>query len=139
MAKDTETLYHEIKSAADIDAHLKENNTSFLDISFSDYINSLLKQKNMTIAEVQRKGRLTNYVYEIFNGTKMPMRNTAIQLCFGLALTTDEAQKLLRMAKTGELYARDRRDTILLYGLKEGLECASVNDMLDKNGMECIC
>jgi len=138
LIKDTETLYHDIKNVSDIDSFLEDNDESFTNLSFSEYVNMLLSLKGMTIAEVQRRGRLTNYIYEIFNGKKMPMRDTALQLCFGFALTIDESQRLLRSAKTGALYAKDKRDTILLYGLKEGIECAAVNDLLDKNGMDCI-
>jgi len=138
MVKDTETLNHEIRNTTDIDVYMAENEASFSNLSFPDYLSMLLSLKSSTIAEVQRRGRLTNYIYEIFNGKKTPARNSVLQLCFGFRLTIDEAQRLLRMAKVGALYAKDRRDSLLLFGLKEGIECSAVNDLLDKNGMECI-
>ena len=138
MVKDTVTLLHEIQEASDIDAYLDENEAHLSSLSFSEYVTMLLKKMGLTVADVQRRGRLTNYVYEIFSGSKTPTRNTVLQLCFGFALTVDDAQKLLRMAKTGTLYPKDRRDSILLFSLKEGLDCAAVNDLLDKKGMECF-
>ena len=138
MDKDTETLFNEIQSAADIDVYLEENAAYLSTLTFAEYLAALLKCKGISIAEVQRRGQLTNYIYEIFSGHKVPTRNTVLQLCFGFALTVDEAQRLLRMAKAGALYAKDRRDSALLFGLKEGLDGAGVNDLLHKKEMECM-
>lgn len=138
MSKDTETLFNEIQNATDIDVFLNENSSQLSALSFTDYLAYLLKSKGVSIAEVQRRGQMTNYIYEIFNGSKIPARNAVLQLCFGLSLTVDEAQKLLRMAKTGALYAKDRRDSILLFGLKEKLDGAAANDLLDVKGAECL-
>lgn len=138
MSKDTDTLYNEIQNASSIDEFLAENAEHLSDFSFTEYLHLLLAEKGLTIAEVQRRGSMTNYVYELFNGRKTPSRNSVLQLCYGFALNTDEAQKLLRVAKTGALYARDRRDSVLLFGLKEGLNGSEINDLLDKNKLECI-
>jgi len=138
VAKDTEELLNDIQSAEDIDAYFEENEKHLLDLSFSEYLKLMLKQKSKTIVEVQRGGRLTNYIYELFSGDKMPTRNTALQLCFGFELKPDEAQRLLRMAKAGALYAKDRRDAVLLFALKERLNCAAANDLLEAKGMECL-
>ena len=138
MIKDTETLYSEIKGAGDIDAYLEENKEHLTGSSFAEYICGLLKKKGLSIAEVQRKSQLTNYIYEIFKGVKTPTRNIVLQLCFGFSLTPEESQRLLRLAKTGSLYPRDRRDSVILFGLKEKLACAQINDLLDEKGLECI-
>jgi hypothetical protein len=135
MIKDTETLYHEIQSAPDINAYLTDNRDSLLTLTFSEYLHELLADKGLTVAEVQRRGHLTNYVYEVFRGDKVPNRDAALQICFGLSLTPDEAQRLLRMAKAGTLYPKDRRDSILLFGLKEGLDCVAVNALLAEKGL----
>jgi len=138
MTKDTETLINEIKDASSIEAFLAKNSAHFSDMSFPDYLHMLLSQKNLSIVEVQRRGDMTNYVYEIFNGRKNPSRNAVLQLCFGFALSIEEAQNLLRAVKTGTLYAKDRRDSMLLFGLKERLDGAAINETLVKNGFECI-
>ena len=138
MVKDTETLLNEIRNASNVDEFMAENSAYLSDISFPEYLHMQLAQKGLTVAEVQRRGDMTNYVYELFSGRKAPSRNSALQLCFGFSLTIEESQKLLRMAKTGAMYAKDRRDSVLLFGLKEGLDGAAINDLLDENGLECI-
>jgi len=138
MTKNTETLINEIRNTSNIDVFLSENELHFSDISFSEYLHKLLAQKGLNIADVQRRGDMTSYIYEIFSGRKTPSRNAALQLCFGFELKIEEAQYLLRLAKTGAMYARDRRDSVLLFGLKEGLDGAAINDLLDENGFQCI-
>jgi len=138
MAKDTEMLLNDIQNASSIDEFMTDNSEHLSDISIPEYLHMLLAQKGLTIAEVQRRGDMTNYVYELFSGRKAPSRNSALQLCFGFSLTIEESQSLLRMAKAGALYAKDRRDSVLLFGLKEGLDGAAINDLLDEKDLECI-
>lgn len=59
-------------------------------------------------------------VYSLFNGARdNPNRDTIIKLCFGMGLTPDTTNFLLRKCSKGELYIRNRRDCIILYYLRQ--------------------
>lgn len=49
------------------------------------------------------------YVYQIFSGEKTPSRDKLIAIAFGMNLSDEETQKMLKLSGNRELYARDQR------------------------------
>lgn len=101
------------------------------------HLELLLEQKGLTKADVYRGSQLEHkYVYQIFSGEKMPSRNKLIALAFGLQLTADETQTMLKLAGYRELYVRDERDTIILYALQQGKDIIETDTLLYTHGYE---
>lgn len=74
------------------------------------------------------------YCYEIMSG-KSPKNNSRdkiIQLCFGFTLTVDEAQQLLKKSGYAPLYARDTRDSIIIFCLQHQISVVNTNLKLDE-------
>lgn len=129
--KSTEELYHEIKNATDIEDFLTENQTQLLHNTLSEHLHMLLSQKKLNRAEVVRGSLLDRaYVYQIFSGEKKPSRDKLIALSFGLGLTDQETQKILKLSGNRELYARDARDALILYAIHHRKTIMQVNDLL---------
>ena len=57
-----------------------------------------------------------------------------ISICFGLGATLDEAQTLLRTASFGRLDPRNRRDSVVIYGLCHGVGNDEINEILYELG-----
>lgn len=129
--KNTEELTHEIKSATDIDDYLAVNSDNMLTTTLSDYLNTLLRQKKIRKADVIRGSLLSRaYVYKIFAGEKIPSRDKLIALAFGLGLSDSETQKMLKLSGYRELYARNKRDALLLFALQKHKSILEVNELL---------
>lgn len=129
--KNTEELTHEIKSATDIDDYLTVNSDNMLTTTLSDYLNTLLRQKKIRKADVIRGSLLSRaYVYKIFAGEKIPSRDKLIALAFGLGLSDSETQKMLKLSGYRELYARSKRDALLLFALQKHKSILEVNELL---------
>lgn len=129
--KSTEELIHEIKSATDIDDYLTVNRDNMLTTPLSDYLNTLLRQKKIRKADVIRGSLLSRaYVYKIFAGEKIPSRDKLIALTFGLGLSDSETQKMLKLSGYRELYARNKRDALLLFALQKHKSILEVNELL---------
>lgn len=129
--KSTEELAHEIKSVTDIDDYLNANNDNLLTLSLSEYLNTLLSQKKIRKADVIRGSLLSRaYVYKIFAGEKIPSRDKLIALAFGLGLSDSETQKMLKISGNLELYARNKRDALLLFALQKHKSILEVNELL---------
>lgn len=129
--KSTEELIHEIKSATDIDDYLTVNRDNMLTTPLSDYLNTLLRQKKIRKADVIRGSLLSRaYVYKIFAGEKIPSRDKLIALAFGLGLSDSETQKMLKLSGYRELYARNKRDALLLFALQKHKSILEVNELL---------
>lgn len=127
----TEELYHEIKNATDAEDFLTKNQAQLLHGTLSAHLHMLLSQKKLSRAEVVRGSLLDRtYVYQIFSGEKTPSRDKLIALSFGLRLTDQETQKMLRLSGNRELYARDARDALILYAIQRRQTIMQVNDLL---------
>lgn len=129
--KTTEELTHEIKSATDIDDYLSANSNHMLTASLSEYLNTLLLQKKIRKADVIRGSLLSRaYVYKIFAGEKIPSRDKLIALAFGLGLSDYETQKMLKLSGNQELYARNKRDALILFALQKNKSILEINELL---------
>lgn len=127
----TDELVHEIKAATDIEDYLSRNKENMLSHSLSAHLNILLSQKGIRIADVVRSSLLDRaYVYQIFSGVKTPSRDKLIALAFGLHLSDDETQNMLKLSGNRELYARDERDALLLFSLQRKKTIWETNELL---------
>ncbi len=130
-SKTTDQLNHEIRMATDIKDYLTENKNNLLTTSLCEYLNMLLSQKKLRKTDVVHNSLLERtYVYKIFAGEKHPSRDTLIAIAFGLHLSDSETQKLLKVSGNRELYARDERDSLILFALHRGQTIFEVNELL---------
>lgn len=129
--KTTDELNHEIKAATDIEDYLSENKEHMLSHCLSDHLNMLLSQKGMSKADVVRGSLLDRaYVYQIFSGEKTPSRDKLIAIAFGLCLSDEETQKMLKLSGNRELYSRDKRDTLILFSIQRKKTIFDTNELL---------
>lgn len=136
----TEELAHEIKSETDIGDYLERNQEYMLAQSLSEHLNMLLAQKGISRADVARGSQLDRiYVYQIFSGKKMPSRDKLIAIAFGLKLSDEETQKMLKLSGNRELYARDERDAVILFALNREMSISDANELLFGHGFTVLC
>ena len=57
-------------------------------------------------------------------------------LCFGLKLTSEEANLLLKKNSNGELYVRNPRDLVLIYALDRNQSVIEANNKLEEFGLD---
>lgn len=134
--KSTDELRHEIKSATDMEDYLTKNREYLLKESLSEHLHILLSRKNLKRADVIRGSLLGRaYVYRIFAGDKIPSRDKLIALAFGLQLTEEETQKMLKLSGSRELYARDERDALILFALQRQMTIMDANGLLLDHGL----
>lgn len=133
--KSTDELRHEITMATDMEDYLTRNEEHLLKGSLSEHLHMLLTEKNLRRADVIRGSLLgRSYVYRIFAGDKIPSRDKLIALSFGLQLTEEETQKMLKLSGNRELYARDERDALILFALQRNMSIMDANGMLLDHG-----
>lgn len=127
----TASLTSELKDTKDIEHYLIKNKDNMLTYTLFDHLTMLLAQKDISIATVVRDSLLErSYVYDIFAGRKNPSRNKLIALAFGLKLSDEETQKMLKISGNRELYARDVRDSVILFALRQHMDIDKTNELL---------
>ena len=137
MKKSTDELLNQLKKKRNIEEFFKENGSELIFDSLSKMIGFFMNQKGLKKADVVRRSMLGNYAYSIINGNrKKPERDKLIMLCFGLKLTSEETNRLLKMSSNGELYVRNPRDLVLIYALDRNQSVIEANNKLEELGLD---
>lgn len=102
-------------------------------ITLKEYLHDLLSKHDVTLAEVVRISLLSkSYVYQIFNGERMPSRDVLLRIGISMSCDVDEMQHLLILAQTGLLYPKVKRDAAILCCISQKLTLEETNDFLEQ-------
>ena len=139
MKKSTDELMNILRSKRSVDEYFAENDNEIFFGTLSEQVNFYIARKGLTKAEVVRRSGLNRgYCYEILSGkkTKNISRDKVILLCFGLELSVDEAQQLLKKCGYAPLYARDTRDSIIIFCIENSISVINTNIKLGDYNLE---
>ena len=132
----TDTLMRRIFKADALDELLRQNAPNMQDEPFNACLAALCEQRALVPERVIRRAEIDrSYGHQLFNGTRQPSRDKALQLAFGLGLGVDETQRLLRAAGRSLLYPRLKRDAVLLFALSKQLSVIEVQALLNRCGL----
>ena len=108
---------------------------------FAEYFFSLESVKEKKQSQIVNDSLLKkSYAYEIlsFECKKRPKRERLIALMIAGGLNIDEVQRGLEICGAGTLYARDRRDAIIIFGINHKKKVLEINEMLVDRGFEAL-
>ena len=124
----TDELMKTLKSSRNIEDYLKYNESEFIDFNLSEYLERLLKEKNLKKSKVIEDAEgAREYFYEIFSGKKKPTKKKLLQICIAMQLSVEETQTLLKRTGYSPLYPRVKFDSIILYALENRLSVVETN------------
>lgn len=130
----TDELEHQIRWSGDPSLLADE---TFSTPDLTAYLSDLLREHRLSVQDVVVGCNLDrSYGYQLFNGTRKPTRNFLLRLALLLRLSENEAQRLLKIAERRPLYARNRRDAAVLYGLTHRLTEDETQELLAELGEE---
>ena len=133
----TDELMKTLKSSRKIEDYLRSNEAEFVEFKLSEYLERLLKEKNLKKAVViESSGLAREYAYQIFSGKKIPSRKKLLQICIGMKLNIEESQTLLKYTGFNPLYPRVKFDGVILYALEKKMTLYEINDLLYDNDLE---
>lgn len=139
MKKTTQELLELLKNKPSIIQYLDDNIDEFAEQSLPELLNDLLIQKKIHKADCIREASLDRtYGYQIFSGTRIPSRDKLIALAFGMHLSFEEVQMLLKYSHNTPLYPRDERDSIIIFAFTNQISMMDCNDLLFEFGYECL-
>ena len=127
----------ELKKTFNLQTFLKKYKEHMISKTLSQYLTQLLIEKDKTIPEVIDASFINRtYAYQIFDGTKKPSRDKLISIAFGLHLSVEETQKLLKISGNKELYVKNMRDAIILHSIHNNKGVGKTNSLLLDNKFE---
>jgi len=128
-------LNDDLENTKSIGSYLERNEANMIPRSLPEHLQLLLQQKGIRRADVARGSLLDRkYIYQIFDGSKTPSRDKLIAMAFGLRLSVEETQTMLKLSENRELYVRDRRDAIILFALQRNMSIFKTNELLYEYG-----
>lgn len=118
-----------------LDVVLEKYKDSIGTTHFSEYLCALLAQRSIDVGRLGGLSMLSqSFAYQLCNGTRLPSRDIALRLALALALTVDEAQRLLLIAQRGALYPKVRRDAVVIFALSHRLGLSRADELLRQLG-----
>ncbi len=103
---------------------------------FNTRVFELCEKYGKTLSQVQTEsGIAKSTFYAIVNGTRRPTRNHIIIMVFTLGATYEELNELLKLARHKELYAKDKTDAIIMFGLKNKKKLEEIVELLESEGI----
>ena len=135
MKVTTKELENRIKKAQSTD-ELKAILSVLPQTTFSVRIDQLCRQYGKTFSQVQVSSGITKSLfYAIVNGTRNPKKDHIIKIGLAIGLSLEEVNELLKLAKLKELYAKNKEDAIVIFGLRNRLPIAQIEELLIDAGV----
>ena len=138
--KNTDDLQNELSAASNLAGFLCANHDQFINENFAVMLHELFQRSGLSKAALAKKaGTSEVYLYQIFSGERTPSRDRTICLCYGLSATLEETQELLKRSGFAQLYVKNRRDAIIIYGLAHKMDLDEINDSLFAEDEATLC
>ena len=137
--KNTDDLRQELMESPDLDQFLTDNQEDFDGGRIGEMLNALFQKHRISKAALARLSGMSEvYLHQVFAGRRNPSRSRLLCLCFGLDATVEETQLLLKHCGHAQLYPKNRRDAIILYGLANNMDLFDLNDKLFRENEETL-
>lgn len=137
--KNTDDLRQELMESPDLDQFLTDNQENFDGGKIGEMLNALFQKRRVSKAALAKLSGMSEvYLHQVFAGRRNPSRSRLLCLCFGLDATVEETQLLLKHCGHAQLYPKNRRDAIILYGLANDMDLFDVNDKLFRENEETL-
>ncbi|MDE8702621.1 XRE family transcriptional regulator [Adlercreutzia equolifaciens] len=134
----TEDMLAELLDAPDLSSFIDRPEVG--NRTVAEYLAFLLEAKGLKRSVVVRDAGINEtYGYQIFKGQRPNVdRNYLLKLAFAMGLSRVETNRLLRAGGVSELYAKNRRDAIIVFALQNGYSLQRADEELYRFNEETI-
>ena len=137
--KKTTDLLNELNTSNNIDKYLKDNHDSIIDQTLAEHFCKIFEERNISKSNVIHKSNLNEiYAYQILGGKRMPSRDKIIALCVGASFSLDDTNYALKIGGFAPLYPKIKRDSIIIFGIRNEKSILQINELLYSHQLETI-
>jgi len=130
MAKVTEELLNQITQTANLENYITQHEAEFEKDTVASFLDKMIAKKQLRIADIAARSGKGDYVYKVIQGTRSATRDILLAIAIGMQLEIEETQSLLKIAGTATLNPRNRRDSIVIYGIANKLKITEICEIL---------
>lgn len=138
--KSTEKLLNRLKgirNREELEEYIDSSSSIASNYKLTEYILDICEKKGLGKSDIIKNADIhRTYGYQILNGKRGPSRDKLLQLCIGNRFNLEETNRALTLAKLGVLYAKDPRDSIVIFILNNNLGLIDGNILLNENGFK---
>ncbi|CEQ24223.1 Helix-turn-helix domain [[Clostridium] sordellii] len=114
-----------------LDEFVKITSNNFSDLSLPNFFHNICKEKGISKSDLIKNAEIDRtYGYQILNGTKKPSRDKLLKLCISASLDIEESNKALKLGNVGQLYPKNPRDSIIIFGINKKLNLFQIDELL---------
>lgn len=138
--KTTDDLEKALKTTGSIDNYLGENEESIICENLPELLKEQLEKSGLQKADVINAAEIS-YVYgcQMFSGAKTsPSRNKLLSVLIAMKLNSEEINAFLKCAGYPFLYAKNKRDSIIMYCIEKKMPVSEINCELYRLGEETL-
>lgn len=129
-------ILNSINNESKLTNYISETIGDFEGIGLSNYFEEICEKQGLKKSTlINNSGISRTYGYQILNGTKRPSRDKIIQLCIGAKLDLESTQKALTLGGVSNLYAKNARDSIVIFSINKNVGVMEINDLLYEFGL----
>ena len=129
--KETGDLREDLMNAPDLEQFLAENQENFENAQAYEALNELFLTKRISKSVLAKRAGMSEvYLHQVFSGKRNPSRSRLICMCIGMRATMEEIQEMLKLCGYAQLYPKNKRDAIILFGVTHGKDLFEINDLL---------
>ena len=138
--KETDDVYKNLRdtdSTEELMIFITDLEKTYPDMSFGEHYRQYLdnfREGHQTLARLSQIDK--DYIYQIINGKRRPDRDKVIALCLAIGMTDRECTRCLERSNYGILYAKNKRDAVIIYAFKNQLSVLELNEKLDELGLK---
>lgn len=116
------------------ESYLEENQDSFIQNDLKDYWQSLLSTCPMKKTDIINKADVGyTFFYDIIKGKKIPSRDTICKIHISMNLGLEPCQNTLKLYNWASLYPKNKRDSIIIYGITHHMALYETDALLKQN------
>jgi hypothetical protein len=132
----TSALFRKLSDTPDIRPFMEHLSNGREIPSFDQYISDLCQKSGKIPEQVIKQAAIERtYGHQLFNGTRKPSRDKAIQIAFGLELDLEDTQELLKVTQKSLLYPRIKRDAAIIFCINQRKDILETQGILQTLGL----
>ena len=138
--RNTDDLKQELMTAPDLGKFIEKNRKYFQERDMASLIEEVFRRKHMSKSALAAQANISEvYLHQVFAGQRRLSRDRLLCVCVGMSATLDETQGLLKECGFAQLYVKNRRDAVIMYGMLHGMDLEQINDRLFDAGEASLC
>lgn len=138
--KSTEELLKQLSDKqTEFSEFVNREENSFIKKDLNDSWLGLIKKSKLSKADIINKSDIGyTYFYDILRGEKCPSRDKIVRLILAMKLELEECQKMMKLYNWAPLYAKDKRDSAMIYAVNNSFSVWQLDELLAENELELL-